>query len=65
MDKPAWIWKSLVTSIDQPWSHSILDRHEAYIRIPTKLPHFDPDREVHGQIDGSHKGGSVALGMLH
>jgi acetylornithine deacetylase/succinyl-diaminopimelate desuccinylase-like protein len=39
--------------IDGVWHGSILDRLEAYVRIPNKSPHFDPDWERHGHMDAA------------
>jgi acetylornithine deacetylase/succinyl-diaminopimelate desuccinylase-like protein len=36
--------------IDGVWDESILDRLEAYVRIPNKSPHFDPEWERHGHM---------------
>ena len=38
----------LRASINRVWDASILDCLAAYIRIPNKSPHFDPDWEKHG-----------------
>jgi acetylornithine deacetylase/succinyl-diaminopimelate desuccinylase-like protein len=39
--------------IDGVWDESILDRLEAYVRIPNKSPHFDPEWERHGHMDAA------------
>jgi acetylornithine deacetylase/succinyl-diaminopimelate desuccinylase-like protein len=39
--------------IDGVWQESILDRLEAYVRIPNKSPHFDPEWERHGHMDAA------------
>jgi acetylornithine deacetylase/succinyl-diaminopimelate desuccinylase-like protein len=39
--------------IDGVWDESILDRLKAYVRIPNKSPHFDPDWERHGHMDAA------------
>ena len=39
--------------IDGVWDESILDRLEAYVRIPNKSPHFDPDWERHGFMEAA------------
>jgi acetylornithine deacetylase/succinyl-diaminopimelate desuccinylase-like protein len=33
------------------WHSSIIDRLQAYIRIPNKSPSFDPDWQAHGYMD--------------
>jgi acetylornithine deacetylase/succinyl-diaminopimelate desuccinylase-like protein len=40
----------LRTAIDRVWDESIVDRLEAYIRIPNKSPHFDPEWEQKGHM---------------
>ena len=40
-------------SIDRLWNESILERLEAYIRIPNKSPHFDPEWEAHGHMEAA------------
>src|SRR3984957_18441579 len=37
--------------IENVWQKSIIDRLEAYVRIPNKSPAFDPDWERHGYMD--------------
>ena len=37
--------------IEAAWSGSILERLQAYIRIPNKSPAFDPDWEPHGYME--------------
>jgi acetylornithine deacetylase/succinyl-diaminopimelate desuccinylase-like protein len=36
--------------IENSWQNSIIDRLQAYIRIPNKSPAFDPDWESHGYM---------------
>jgi acetylornithine deacetylase/succinyl-diaminopimelate desuccinylase-like protein len=36
--------------IENSWQNSIIDRLQAYIRIPNKSPAFDPDWEIHGYM---------------
>jgi acetylornithine deacetylase/succinyl-diaminopimelate desuccinylase-like protein len=36
--------------IENSWQNSIIERLEAYIRIPNKSPAFDPDWESHGYM---------------
>jgi acetylornithine deacetylase/succinyl-diaminopimelate desuccinylase-like protein len=43
----------LRASIDQVWNESILDRLEAYIRIPNQSPHFDPHWERNGHMEAA------------
>jgi acetylornithine deacetylase/succinyl-diaminopimelate desuccinylase-like protein len=43
----------LRASIDQVWNDSILDRLEAYIRIPNQSPHFDPHWERNGHMEAA------------
>jgi acetylornithine deacetylase/succinyl-diaminopimelate desuccinylase-like protein len=42
--------KKLRSFIESAWQNSILDRLQAYIRIPNKSPAFDPDWESHGYM---------------
>ena len=44
---------NLRTFIDRVWDQSIVDRLVAYVRIPNKSPHFDPDWERHGHMDAA------------
>jgi acetylornithine deacetylase/succinyl-diaminopimelate desuccinylase-like protein len=37
--------------IEQVWQKSIVERLQAYVRIPNKSPAFDPDWERHGYMD--------------
>jgi acetylornithine deacetylase/succinyl-diaminopimelate desuccinylase-like protein len=37
--------------IENVWQHSIIERLQAYVRIPNKSPAFDPDWERHGYMD--------------
>jgi acetylornithine deacetylase/succinyl-diaminopimelate desuccinylase-like protein len=37
--------------VERIWQESILERLEAYIRIPNKSPAFDPDWERHGYME--------------
>src|SRR5882757_8418561 len=37
--------------IEQVWQESIVERLQAYVRIPNKSPAFDPDWERHGYMD--------------
>ncbi len=39
--------------VDQGWDDAVVPALVEYIRIPNKSPHFDPDWEVHGHIDGA------------
>jgi acetylornithine deacetylase/succinyl-diaminopimelate desuccinylase-like protein len=43
----------LRASIEQTWNESILDRLEAYIRIPNQSPHFDPHWERNGHMEAA------------
>jgi acetylornithine deacetylase/succinyl-diaminopimelate desuccinylase-like protein len=43
----------LRASINRVWDASILDCLAAYIRIPNKSPHFDPDWESHGYMEAA------------
>jgi acetylornithine deacetylase/succinyl-diaminopimelate desuccinylase-like protein len=47
--------EKLRTSIDRVWDDSILDRLEAYIRIPNQSPHFDPQWERNGHMEAAMK----------
>src|SRR5688572_25558442 len=38
-------------SIEQQWNESILERLQAYVRIPNKSPHYDPQWESHGHME--------------
>jgi acetylornithine deacetylase/succinyl-diaminopimelate desuccinylase-like protein len=40
-------------SIDRVWDDSVLDRLIAYVRIPNKSPHFDPDWDAHGHMEAA------------
>lgn len=40
----------LQKTIEQHWNDSILERLQAYVRIPNKSPMFDPDWERHGYM---------------
>ncbi len=44
---------TLRSSIDTVWDGSILDRLQAYVRIPNKSPHFDPQWEEHGHMEAA------------
>jgi acetylornithine deacetylase/succinyl-diaminopimelate desuccinylase-like protein len=37
--------------IERVWQQSIVERLQAYVRIPNKSPAFDPDWERHGYMD--------------
>jgi acetylornithine deacetylase/succinyl-diaminopimelate desuccinylase-like protein len=37
--------------IENVWQTSIIERLQAYVRIPNKSPAFDPDWERHGYMD--------------
>jgi hypothetical protein len=37
--------------IETAWSGSILERLQAYIRIPNKSPAFDADWQAHGYME--------------
>src|SRR5580700_3468596 len=45
--------EKLRSFVDTVWDESILERLEAYVRIPNKSPHFDPDWERHGHMDAA------------
>jgi acetylornithine deacetylase/succinyl-diaminopimelate desuccinylase-like protein len=42
---------ALHRSIEQQWNESILERLQAYVRIPNKSPAFDPQWESHGYME--------------
>jgi acetylornithine deacetylase/succinyl-diaminopimelate desuccinylase-like protein len=44
---------ALRETIDRQWQDSILDRLQAYVRIPNKSPMFDPEWERHGHMDAA------------
>ena len=46
-------FEKLRASIDRVWDESILDRLEAYIRIPNQSPHFDPQWERNGHMEAA------------
>jgi len=46
---------ALRQSIDRLWNDSILERLQAYVRIPNKSVMFDPDWEAHGHMDAAVK----------
>src|SRR5271168_2804855 len=37
--------------IEEVWRNSIIERLQAYVRIPNKSPAFDPDWASHGYMD--------------
>src|ERR1700749_956803 len=39
--------------IENVWQKSIIDRLQAYVRIPNKSPAFDPDWERHGHMEAA------------
>jgi acetylornithine deacetylase/succinyl-diaminopimelate desuccinylase-like protein len=43
----------LRAAIDKAWDDSILERLQAYIRIPSQSPHFDPEWERKGHIEAA------------
>lgn len=43
----------LRSSIDRTWDSSIVDQLKAYIRIPNKSPHFDPNWEQNGHMENA------------
>ncbi|HEV2286216.1 MAG TPA: M20/M25/M40 family metallo-hydrolase [Steroidobacteraceae bacterium] len=45
--------KRLSGFIGTTWDSSILERLKAYVRIPNKSPHFDPDWEKHGHMEAA------------
>ncbi len=42
-----------LASIDKQWQDTIVERLQAYVRIPAKSPMFDPDWERNGYIDSA------------
>jgi len=44
---------ALKSFVDQVWEREIADELAAYIRIPAKSPHFDPDWQANGHIDAA------------
>ena len=44
---------ALRQSIDRQWNESILERLQAYVRIPNKSPLFDPQWEQHGHMEAA------------
>jgi acetylornithine deacetylase/succinyl-diaminopimelate desuccinylase-like protein len=40
-------------SIDRVWEDSILEQLKAYVRIPNKSSHFDPDWSTHGHMEAA------------
>ena len=40
-------------SIDRVWDDSILEQLTAYVRIPNKSPHFDPEWDTHGHMEAA------------
>ena len=45
--------QKLQASINAVWDGSIVERLSAYIRIPNKSPHFDPEWESHGYMQAA------------
>src|SRR5947208_6438684 len=45
--------EQLRAGIDHVWNESIVDRLQAYIRIPNLSPHFDPDWERKGHMEAA------------
>jgi acetylornithine deacetylase/succinyl-diaminopimelate desuccinylase-like protein len=45
--------QTLRASIDRVWDESILDRLQAYIRIPNQSPDFDAEWESHGHMEAA------------
>jgi len=45
--------KRLSDSIGKTWKDSIIERLIAYVRIPNKSPHFDPQWESHGYMEAA------------
>jgi acetylornithine deacetylase/succinyl-diaminopimelate desuccinylase-like protein len=45
----------LQASIGRTWDDSIVERLEAYVRIPNKSPDFDPQWERHGYMEAAVK----------
>ena len=43
----------VLASVDRQWQDSILERLQAYVRIPNKSPMFDPDWERNGHMDAA------------
>ena len=41
------------SSVDRQWQGSIVERLQAYVRIPNKSPMFDPEWEQHGYMDAA------------
>ena len=41
------------SSVDRQWQGSIIERLQAYVRIPNKSPMFDPEWEQHGYMDAA------------
>ena len=37
--------------VESAWADSIIERLQAYVRIPNKSPAFDPEWERHGYMD--------------
>src|SRR5688500_16987506 len=46
---------ALQLSIDRQWKESILERLQAYVRIPNKSVMFDPQWEQHGYMEAAIK----------
>jgi acetylornithine deacetylase/succinyl-diaminopimelate desuccinylase-like protein len=44
---------ALRETIDRQWQDSILEQLQAYVRIPSKSPMFDPEWESHGYMDAA------------
>lgn len=47
--------EALRQHIDRQWDDSILERLQAYVRIPSKSVMFDPDWEKHGHMEAAVK----------
>jgi acetylornithine deacetylase/succinyl-diaminopimelate desuccinylase-like protein len=45
--------RALRRFIDRQWEESILDRLQAYVRIPNKSPMFDPQWEANGHMEAA------------
>jgi acetylornithine deacetylase/succinyl-diaminopimelate desuccinylase-like protein len=45
--------EQLRESIDRVWDDSILEQLTAYVRIPNKSPHFDPEWDAHGHMEAA------------
>jgi acetylornithine deacetylase/succinyl-diaminopimelate desuccinylase-like protein len=45
----------LQSSVNRTWDGSIIERLTAYVRIPNKSPHFDPEWEKHGHMEAAVK----------